>query len=753
VFKKRLFISLVVIFFLTALILPAIPVIAAKPIPPPGIQVQLPGSQIPQFVDPLPLLSLVGGPIETILDDGTQQTLTMQEFQANVMPSTFVPAIGTYTGTWVWGYRAGISPTNPAGTYIGPVIIATRSQPTNVNFVNDLGTTTTTNILAYKNATDQSLHWANPDNAPMMIANPFPPPAMVGNPIHYDGPIPAVTHLHGGEVPPVLDGGPDAWFTSDGAKRGAAYYTSGTPGNSSIYRYPNSQEAAPLWFHDHTLGATRLNVYMGLAGAYLLTDPGLTLPAGLSATGLSRTTANPPDDTIVPMVIQDRMFDANGQLFLPNVGINPEHPYWMPEFLGDTIVVNGKVWPYLNVKAQRYRFLLINGSNARTYEMSFQVQGKGKPPTIWQIGTDGGYLDTPVAVPKLILMPGERADVIVDFAGLAPGTKLILENTAKAPYPAGSPPQGSTVGKIMQFRIVAGAVAPDDSYNPATGIPIRSGGQSIVRLVTPTTGTLSAGVTIYKKRQLTLNEVMGMKAKVGGVQFPGGPLEILVNNTKWAGVNPDGTIRSDFTLNPLTGNYLSEMPAEGTTEQWEFINLTADTHPIHLHLVQFQLLNRQAIDVKGYSAVYNAAFKGGGIDPMTSLPYPAGVYMPGYGPPDNYNTLNASGAVGGNPDPTPFLIGTALPPNPNEAGWKDTIMVPPGMVTRIIVRWAPTDIAVGGTGGDPATLRYPFDPNAGGAEYVWHCHIVDHEDNEMMRPDTVIPKPGVTRSYIYGTDY
>ena len=185
---------------------------------------------------------------------------------------------------------------------------------------------------------------------------------------------------------------------------------------------------------------------------------------------------------------------------------------------------------------------------------------------------------------------------------------------------------------------------------------------------------------------------------------------------------------------------------------WEFINLTADAHPIHLHLTQFQLVDRQAFDVKAYTAAYNAAFPGGGIDPMTGLPYPAGVYMPGYGPPLNYSTGNPL-ALGGNPDITPFLVGVALPPAPNEAGWKDTIMAPPGMVTRIVVRFAPMDIPVGGTGGDPTTLHYNFDPKAKGQGYVWHCHIVDHEDNEMMRPDIVVPMAGAPRIYVIGVNY
>jgi FtsP/CotA-like multicopper oxidase with cupredoxin domain len=149
--------------------------------------------------------------------------------------------------------------------------------------------------------------------------------------------------------------------------KGHGYYTvPGASVNASLYKYPNVQEAAPIWFHDHTLGATRLNVYAGLAGAYYIVDPTLNLPANLQ-----------PVSEVVPLVLQDRMFDTNGQLFFQadSAGgllwaTNPEHPYWSPEFVGDTIVVNGKAWPYLNVQAKRYRFLFLNGSNARTYKCS-----------------------------------------------------------------------------------------------------------------------------------------------------------------------------------------------------------------------------------------------------------------------------------------------------------------------------------------------------------------------------------------------
>jgi spore coat protein A, manganese oxidase len=271
---------------------------------------------------------------------------------------------------------------------------------------------------------------------------PHPPTGTCAQ--HYSGPIPGTPHLHGGEVPAGIDGGPDSWFTSDGSYVGPAYYSEdGTsPKNYAIYRYPNVQEAAPIWFHDHTLGLTRLSVYAGLAGGYLITDPDAPPPANLPLP--------------VPLIIQDRMFDTDGQLFFP-AGIpftpNPEHPFWVPEFIGDTIAVNGKVWPYLEVEPKRYRFLFLDGSNARGYELFLtNPTSKTTGPSIWQIGTDGGYLDRPVKIdpnaPKgglqrLLILPGERADVIVTSPGWHPGPGCSFVTSPRRPTPAARLPTGA----------------------------------------------------------------------------------------------------------------------------------------------------------------------------------------------------------------------------------------------------------------------------------------------------------------------
>ncbi len=748
--------------------------------------IQLPGGKIAQFVDPLPVLNLnIPGPagVKTVVAGPGEITLNMLEFKANMMPSTFVPAVGAYTGTWTFGYLVGptTAPAGPVETAVGPVIVATRGVPTQIRYVNNL----TTNGIFWRDWTDQSLHSA----FHQAVGEAMP---IVGDKTHYLGPVLAVPHLHGGEDPALVDGGPEAWFASNYpgpdtllpyVLQGPAYYAGydnvgggANPAatNESIYRYPNTQEASPLWFHDHLLGGTRLNAtYAGLAGAYPVIDPALVLPAGMNAVGLNNGNVDltgilgpsgANTNLVVPLVIQDRMFDTNGQLFFPSIGINPEHPYWVPEFVGDTIIVNGKVWPYFNVDRKRYRFYLINGSNSRPYDMFLQDVATGiKGPRMWVISNDGGYLNAPVMIDpnatgqqtkvggakSLLFMPGERYEIIVDFGDPAwlaaitaayPGgvpnpLNLILRNTA--PTVMGNP-KASLDGRIMQFRVSAIAPATDTSYNPASGTPLRP---PMVRLVNAATGVLAAGVVADKTRELTLNEIAG----------PGGPLEVLVNNSKWMGHRPDGTSIPGSKL--VKGNYITELPVEGQIEVWEVINTTVDNHPIHLHGLQFQILNRQPYDTKAFNLAYAAAFPGSAtiFDPLTGLPYAAGVFIPGFGPPKPYdaalNTLSG-GKYGGNPDVAPFLLGLPAPPSAFEAGWKDTAIMPPGQVSRIAVRAAPQDVPAGTVG------SFTFNPSALDGYYVWHCHITDHEDNEMMRPMQFQPnKPDSGRSYVQGLSY
>jgi FtsP/CotA-like multicopper oxidase with cupredoxin domain len=748
------------------------------------VQTPIKTNKIPQFVDPLPLL-VTGIPI---VDGTTPAMISICEFQTEILPAGSLGKNTPAPKTWVWGYQIGDTCLpDPGHSYIGPVVVAERGTPTNLTFINQLpnadpysmGLPNPSNVLAFTQNTDQTMHWADPLNFQNNgCSHALSEGYLVPSPdcqLNYTGPVAAAVHLHGGEVPPDLDGGPDSWWTPDGDYRGHGYYTREVaelpdldlPANQAEFRagvlvynqnldgvgeaagyylsqgtawsadpnidratyvYPNTQEAANIWFHDHVLGMTRLNVYAGIAGAYVITDDA----------NVNAALHNPAE--LVPLVIQDRMFDTNGQLFFGAGGTTPEHPWWIPEFIGDVIVVNGKAWPYLNVEAKKYRFLFLNGSNARAYEVRLKDITNDLPaPSMWVIGTDGGFLDTPAlidnnAMPpqKLVVMPGERYEVVIDFSNVAAGTILRMENTAGTPFPFGEKVNGSTTKRVMEFRVVADpalVAATATEFDPATMSPS-------LHPIEPL-----GGLTPLVRRQLTLNEIVS--------PLTGTPLEALLNNTKWNGLQviedgPPHTIqpRTDFdgTLpDYLDPTYYSELPDEGTVEHWEIINITADAHPIHLHLVQFQILERRPIDPACYNAIYNTDF-------------PGGLFAPGYGPPNDYNIANTDGAVGGNPAVSPCFVGPPLPPENFENGWKDTAVAYPDQVTKIAVRWAPTDIP--STVTDITQLGYPFDPNHGHG-YVWHCHILDHEDSEMMRPTAVWTNDSFAgpRTFVKGIDY
>ncbi|MBI5582592.1 MAG: multicopper oxidase domain-containing protein [Deltaproteobacteria bacterium] len=640
-------------------------------------QTLLPGALIPKFVDPLP----VAGDI-SVVNAGPTGTpafnIHMKEFQAQILPIAGIPAnpaagfagLPANTPSWVWGYLtdANIAAGGVRPSYLGPVVVAERGTQTTPTYINALpyGVDSVVQQLL---PIDQTLDWADPLN------NSGP-----GNFALYSGPQPAVPHIHGGEVLPLYDGGPDAWWLPVNTITGAT--GSGSPAapgaGQATFIYPNEQQAGTLWFHDHAFGTTRLNVYAGMAALYPIFDPVNEPPAGTLP-------AFPQYD--IPLIIQDRSFDTNGQIFY-NLASNPQpnpdvHPFWIPEFIGDAIVVNGKTWPFLNVEPRQYRFRFLNGSNARFYNLKLN---NGAPFLV--IATDQGYLNNPVSTPNLIIGPGERYEAIIDFTALPLGTRIILTNSARTPFPGGGKVVNGTTDRIMQFRVVA--------LNPAitnTNVTVATN----LRQNNPIVNIKNVVPAI--KRQLTLNEVASAL----------GPLELVLNNTKYNGVV------TGF------GGRETEQPQVGATELWEIINISADAHPIHMHLASFQIVSRQK---------FKNAAKGG-----YATAYAATGVVDAAGPPFPYLVRNADGAIGGNPAIGPYLQATALaPPLPYENGWKDTAIMYPGEVTRIMIRWTPTDIAVGSE--TPGTSQYPFDPTQliGGVGYVWHCHILDHEDNEMMRP-------------------
>ena len=387
-----------------------------------------------------------------------------------------------------------------------------------------------------------------------------------------------VIHLHGGKVPPESDGYPEAWYV---------------PGKSAIYYYPNNQDATLLWYHDHTMGINRLNVFAGLFGLFIIRDPveqSLNLPRG---------------EYEIPLVLYDRMFDLDGQLNYP-VSPYPEIT-WIPEFFGDAVLVNGKLLPYLDIEPRKYRFRVLNAANGRFFHLSLS-----SGQDIHQIGTDQGLLPAPVTLRQISLAPGERVDIILDFGGHG-GEQIVMNNDSFRP--------------VMQFR-VARTKSPDTSSLPSVLRPIRR----------------IAEAEAVKTCTLTFGEVDDLRKN---------PVVMLFNDTHWSA--------------PVT-----ERPLLDSVEIWNLLNLTDDAHPIHLHLVRFQILDRRRFDAFGYQ---------------------------------NRQVLRYRGA--------------AVAPEPGEAGWKDTVRADPGMITRIII---------------------PFEGFVG--RYVWHCHILEHEDNEMMRPYEVIRKQG-----------
>jgi len=552
----------------------------------------------------------------------------MSQFKQQILPPGFC-------STTVWGYGGTVTlaceQIHNYRSAPGPTFEAIRGVPINIQWINDL---TCQNPFPV----DPTLHWADPNGLGMIKPDTVPtfPPGLPNAQM----PVPLVPHLHGGENHSIFDGHPNAWFTAGEEKKGAEFVT-------SLYHYNNMQEPTTLWYHDHALGITRLNVLMGLAGFYIIRDP---------KNSLEHYKFNLPNKKHeIPIVIQDRSFNTDGTFDFPSKGINPDiHPYWQPEFFGNTITVNGKTWPNLNVERCQYRLRLLNGSSARFYELKFSNNMQ-----FTQIGSDGGFLSEPVTLTSLLLAPAERADILVDFSALPPMTKLILENHANAPFPDGIVPDPNTVGSIFRFTVIC-------SY------PIKP------PILPKKLNTIPKLIPNALKRTLTLFEVMG----------DNGPLEVLLDGQKWS-------------------SPISEHPLVGSTEKWEIVNLTEDNHPIHLHLIQFLISSRQVFRKKDYMKKW--------------------IELNGEPPLDHPTKVLPV---------CQYLEKLTISPDPNEAGWKDTIRANPGEVTTILVRFAPQNADPDLT--KPGMNLFPFNPSSGPG-YVWHCHITDHEDNEMMRPYKVTP--------------
>ena len=501
--------------------------------------------------------------------------------------------------TRTWGYS---SDEPEAGLpYLGPTIEATRRPNDNVE-------------------TSVTIDWRNE------LGNAFLPndPEIMGA-VMPGQPAPMVPHLHGGENHPQFDGTPLQWFTRDGAK-GPHYIT-------NTFTYYNEQRASMVWYHDHALGNTRTNVYAGLAGLYFIRDDQDTGEAG-NPLGL------PAGPYEIPLVLQDKTFNADGSMFYPTEGVTAYHPQWVPEFFGDVAVVNAKIWPFVDVEPRRYRLRIVNGSQSRFYNLRFVNENSGRSLPFTQIGAEGGLLPAPVPMTALLIAPGERADVIIDFAGHR-NASFIVTNNARAPYPMGG---RATLSQLLKIRVNRALQGGDDTTPPADlQLP------ALPRLPQPS-------VTRIQHLSETLDPLTDA------------PITLNVEDAPYL---DEQTHLPDVTTKPRSN----------AVEDWLLVNTTADTHPIHLHLVTFEVIDRRPFDVAAY-------------DPKTQ---------------------------------TIAYTGPAVPAAPNENGRKDTVQAHPGEVTRIRARFELPD---------EGAIELP--PGVDNPQYVWHCHILEHEENDMMRAFEVV---------------
>ena len=667
---------------------------------------QIPGGSldpttVPKFVTPLLI-----PPVMPKAPSGQGKVgpgIDYYEIGLSQIQEQILPAGLPLTTVWAYGPtkakgRAGNRITNAPSL----TIEATYKRPVRIRWSNEL-VDANGNFLPHLLPVDPTLHWANPpggttgrDTRPTFTSTPGP----------YTGPVPMVTHVHGAiGVGDESDGYAEAWYLPDATNIPANHATVGTwhdffknkanqkfgatwgPG-FAVFQYPNDQRASTIWYHDHTLGMTRLNVYAGPAGFYIVRggpagdgavlDAATKMPAVLPGPAPQENDKFPPKNPYyeIPIAIQDRSFNANGSLFYPDSraffgDVAPQGPITSfipdsdvspianPEFFGNMIMVNGNTWPFLTVERRRYRLRLLNGCDSRMLVLKFD----DPRVAVWQIGNEAGFLVAPVNVnatppdpsvadgTKAVLLMGnaERADLIVDFTGVPAGTSVKLLNVGPdapfggfpiPPEDAADPP---TTGQVMEFRVV-NATSPDLTTPPD-------------RLVLPTIPALPAAI---KTRKLVLAELTSSQ----GWDVP--------VETRLGTVDANGNYQVLKWMDPVTEN-----PGVGDTEIWELYNTTVDAHPMHIHEVAFEVLERQGVTVSGQ----NTEAGTGNVQVDTSSP--------------------------------------VLGPQPWEKGRKDTVIAYPGQVTRVKTTFA----------------------TAG--QYVWHCHIVEHEDNEMMRPYRIGPvQPG-----------
>jgi spore coat protein A len=732
---------------------------------------------IPKFVDSLPGLTPAGannlGQYLTLMapDIATYPGSDYYQLvagQYTVQMSTFLPA------TTCWGYAADGGA--PDHKYLGGVIVANANRPVRVTMRNSLPATHPV-----------------PVDMTLMGANGSPGGTATGvNRMS--------VHLHGGFPPWISDGTPFQDFDPNGGYGLSCAFPPDMPTpapGSYNYYWTNQQLAKFMWYHDHAMGITRLNAYVGLATGYVLTD----------ATEQSMITSGilPAPAQTVYLVLQDKTFNADGSMWYPyqyelippppavpppagrfdwsgppaadpSVALNTlANPSTVPEAFLDTTVINGCCYPYMVVERRHYRFRILNGCQARFYNLqlffaqsnnladplSTEVNLAAPGPRITQIGTEGGFLTTPAALPSnpdpatpgvtqqqlvydtnalsptfgnavyynLLLAPAERCDLLIDFTNVPTGSVLILYSDAPGPFPGGDPrndyytgdpdyttpagnPEGLSGGApttnagfgpnsrtLMQFRVTGPAV-----MEPATldTLPVLALTHTQAPFIPPIVPLPQQGTRV---RSLTLNETFETPENFGNPYY--GRLIAMLGTNVTEGVDQWGIPM--FYRTYVSGR--GQVVKPGQTEIWEIINLTGDTHPIHFHLVNVQILNRQVFDDLGYLAAGAAAAPGTAVDV------------------------------------TPFLIGAPIAPDINETGWKETVRMNPHEVTRVIARFdlpnLPWPVPLSQRLADPGMPPGPMNPKINGHEYVWHCHILEHEEHDMMQP-LVVEIPVIT---------
>jgi spore coat protein A len=632
-------------------------------------EMALDATTVPQFVNQLTILP-VWAPSK-VNKNGSGQvisneyTVTDSEDTVQMLPAGFPATNVLAMGGTIQG--GGNFQGSPAATFEN-----TRGIPTIVHW--------RTNVTAPSfMPVDPTIHWADPQaiEKPTPPFTPFPPGYM-----NAQFPVAHVIHTHGLMVLPQDDGTAEEWFTNV-QYRGPSFVT-------EDYTMPNQQPATQLFYHDHVMGVTRLGLYAGEVGsAYMIRDPSTALDGPSSPL--------PKGQFEVVLGITPRAFYTDGNLRFPpddvadggnGLTAGQDAPdqiaYWTYDQDSDINLVNGKAWPNLNVQPRQYRFRTLMGGNNELYDLQLQNNGAAVPFII--IGSDGGYLPAPQTVTDVQLGITERADLLVDFSQFAAGTKIVMVDL-------NSGDASNTKFNVMQFTVQSGTPVHPAALNPSL-FPVRQ--------------MLTANAPKRTKLLRVFSDLRNPDGTCGG------------NSINCNERTIDGT---EFTT-PTT-----EFPLVGSTEEWDLLNQTSGDdddpdlqfHQIHIHLLEFQLINRQAFNDTAYVQQWHV--------------------LNGHMPVSRSIVL----------DPTPYLVGAVIPPKPYETGWKDTIQSPPGQITRIMVRWAPQE----STSATPGVNQYPIDPtsfpdNVAGPGYVWHCHIVGHEDHDMMHTLAVVNNWVAGHAYKHG---